>query len=334
MTLVFNIRPLHSLLGLSLMLTLAQCSQSGETDVIAEQAAIDQTLIETYIAANDTTVVAHESGIYYTIVDTVATGAPAAGGILSIYYTAKILEGSAFDIISRADNDDSVKLKQGVGAVYPIGLDIGLGLMKVGETFRFYIPSTLGFGGYAFSSLIPANSILEIEVEVAASQNESDILTEQLDLIDAYIIDQELNDTLANPIDSVEFLIAEQIYYKRMTEGTEDDTLRRNDTATISYIGTTLDGSEIDRRTTAQPLTYTFGVNAIISGLDDGVSAMERSETALIILPSHKAYGESAFIIPSYRKQDFVDLEIVPQYAAKVAPYEIVIFETSLLNNP
>ena len=130
------------------------------------------------------------------------------------------------------------------------------------------------------------------------------------------------------------FLPTEQIYYKRLSEGTENDTLRRNDLSTISYVGTTLDGSEFDRRTSANPLTYTFGINAIVTGLDEGISEMERGERALIILPSHKAYGESVFVIPSYRKQDFVDLEIIPQYGAKVAPYEILLFETSLLNNP
>ncbi|WP_422358927.1 FKBP-type peptidyl-prolyl cis-trans isomerase [Reichenbachiella sp.] len=328
---IFKLKFPQVLLGLVALYSLSQCSDSSAS---LDQTTVDQAAIEAYIAENDSNAVAHESGIYYSILDTVPTGAGASGNILSIYYSAKVMNGDAYDINSRSDGDDSVKLKQGVDAVFPVGLDIGLGLMKEGETFRFYIPSSLGYQDYSFSSLIPENSILEIEVEVAAVQNQDDIIAEELAAIDAYIISENLNDTIAHPKDSVEYLAAQQVYYKRLSEGTENDTLRNNDLSTISYIGRTLDGTEFDRRTNAAPLTYTFGANVIISGLDEGISEMERGESALIILPSHKAYGESVFVVPSYRKEDFVELEIIPLYASKVAPYEIVVFETSLLNNP
>ncbi|MEO9966964.1 MAG: FKBP-type peptidyl-prolyl cis-trans isomerase [Reichenbachiella sp.] len=330
---IFKYKHIRFILGWCALILFTQCSDSSD-DTTVDQDAIDQATIEEFLTENEIVAIADGSGIHYSIIDTVLTGAPAAGSILSIYYSARILNGSAYDENTRSNSNDSVKLKQGVGAVYPVGLDVGLGLMREGETFKFYIPSSLAYGDYSFSSLIPENSILEIEIELAAVQNEADILSEQLTAIDAYILDEALNNTTINPLDSIEYLAAEQIYYKRMVAGTADDTLRQNDFATISYIGTNLLKEEFDRRPSAEPLTYTFGANAIIVGLDDGVSAMERGETALIILPSHKAYGESAFVIPSYRKQDFVDLEIIPQYAAKVAPYEVLIFETSLLNNP
>lgn len=330
---IFKLKFPQILLGLVALYSLSRCGDSSDSTDL-DQAALDQAAIEAYLAENDSNAVAHESGIYYSILDTVPTGAAASGGILSVYYSAKVMNGNAYDVNSRSDGDDSVKLKQGVDAVFPVGLDIGLGLMREGETFRFYIPSTLGYQDYSFSSLIPENSILEIEIEVAAVQNEGDIIAAELAAIDAYIISENLNDTIAHPKDSVEYLAAQQIYYKRLSQGTENDTLRNNDISTISYVGRTLAGEEFDRRSNAAPLTYTFGTNTIIAGLDEGISEMERGESALIILPSHKAYGESVFVVPSYRKQDFVDLEIIPLYAAKVAPYEIVLFETSLLNNP
>lgn len=314
---------------------LIGCGDSGGDTTETDRDAEDQAAIEQYLEDNDIVAERHESGIYYTIVDTVLTGAPASGGILSVYYSAKILDGNEYDRNTRANGDDSLKLKQGANAVFPVGLDHGLGLMREGETFRFYIPSSLAYDDYdGFTSLIPQYAIVEIEVELAAIQSEADIISEQLTAIDDYIVDNNLNDTNTNPLDAVEYITAQQIYYKRLTAGTTNDTLRNNDLATISYVGTTLAGVEFDRRPGATPLTYTFGNNVIIAGLEDGLSEMERGETAMIILPSHKAYGESVFVIPEYRKQDFVDLEIIPQYAAKVAPYEIVIFETSLLNNP
>ena len=200
----FNSKFCVILFGALALLSFSQCGDSSD-DSDLEQAEIDRAAIEAYIAENDSNAVAHESGIYYSILDTVPTGIDAAGNILSIYYSAKILNGSAYDVNSRTDGDDFVKLKQGVDAVYPVGLDIGLGLMKEGERFRLYIPSALGYGDYSFSSLIPENSVLEIEVEVASVQNVDDVIAEELAAIDAYIISENLNDTIANPIDSVEF---------------------------------------------------------------------------------------------------------------------------------
>lgn len=319
---------------LVVLLVLCQCG--GKDDAIdpASQAATDKKLIEQHLSDNKITATEESSGIFYSTVTENPTGkTQAEGKILSIYYTAKILGGSTYAVHTRNEGD-SVKLKQGIGAVYPTGLDMGLALMKEGEKFIFYIPSALAYGDYSFSTLIPKHAVLEIEVELTAIQDEADILTQQLEHIDAYIISENLNNTTIQPLDSVKFLTAEQMYYKRVAAGTANTKLQTGELATISYTATTLDKKAIDIKSGAGALSYPFSTNAVVSGLDAGVSQMERGETALIILPSHKAYGASVFVVPDYRKQDFVDLEIIPQYAAKVAPYEIVLFETSLLNNP
>lgn len=319
-----------------MLLPLVLCQCEGKDDAIdpEDQAAKDKQIIEKHLSENKITAKEESSGIFYTAVTENPTGkTQTEGKILSIYYTAKVLGGNTYAIHTRNEGD-SVKLKQGVGAVYPIGLDQGLGLMKEGETFIFYIPSALGYGDYSFSTLIPKHAVLEVEVELVSIQNEAEVLTEELDRIDAYIVRENLNNTNAHPLDSVKFLEVEQVYYKRTVAGTANTKLQSGEQATISYTATTLDKKTIDRKSGAGALSYSFRTNAVLSGLDDGVSQMERGETALIIVPSHKAYGPSVFVIPDYRKQDFVDIEIIPQYAAKVAPYEIVFFETSLLNNP
>ncbi|SMD31844.1 FKBP-type peptidyl-prolyl cis-trans isomerase [Reichenbachiella faecimaris] len=348
---IFNTKNLRFLFALTSLFLLSYCNDSSDPTI--DQNAGDQAEIEAYLAENDTLAVADESGIYYHVIDTVPTGTSVnSGDILSIYYTAQVMNGSVIDQITRGE-EDSLLLRHGVDAIYPVGLDIGLGLMKEGETYRFYIPSSLAYGDYSFSSLIPENAILEIVVEITAIHSIADIIDNQYDQIIEYISDNQLDSTiidstfnttlgqwvhtdttLFHPLDSVRYFASEQIFYKRLAEGTENDTLRRNDLATISYTGSTLDGEVFDRIPNATPLTYTFDVGEVLEGLDVGISAMERSEDALIIIPSHKAYGESVFVIPRFTKQDFVDLEIIPQYAAKVAPYEIIMFETSLLNNP
>ncbi|MEP2024280.1 MAG: FKBP-type peptidyl-prolyl cis-trans isomerase [Reichenbachiella sp.] len=346
---ISNTKIFHLPIALVVLLMLSCCGDTDEP--VSDQDVADQATIEAYLAENDSLAEAHESGIYYVIVDTVPSGTQAAGNIMSIFYSAAIMGGSEIDNITKGE-EDSVMLKQGVDAIYPVGLDIGLSLMKEGETFRFYIPSSLAYGDYS-SSLIPENSIIVIEVEVAAIHNVADIIDDQHDQIEEYIEVQKLDSTiidsvfnstlnewvhtdttLFHPLDSVEYLISDQIYFKRQSEGTAGNMVIGGESATISYIGTTLSGDEFDRRPFATPLTYAFGTGEIIEGLDAGISVMERNEEALIIIPSHKAYGESVFVIPRFIKQDFVDLEIIPQYAAKVNPYEVVIFETTLQNNP
>lgn len=338
---IFTSKNIRFLFALSSLLVLSYCNDDTGESGTSDQDAADQIIIEAYLAENDTLAVAHESGIYYTVEDTVVTGSSVnSGDILSIYFTAQVMNGNVYDQITRGE-EDSLLLRHDVNAVYPVGLDIALGLMKEGETFTFYIPSSLAYGDYSFSSLIPENSILIIEVQLTGIHTLSDIIDTQNDQILDYIAEQQLDSTiigsdttLYHPLDSVEYIAAEQIYYKRLSEGVEDDTLRNNDLATISYIGTTLAGDEFDRIPTATPLSYSFGTGTILEGLDAGISEMERTEEALIIIPSHKAYGESVFVIPRYTKQDFVDLEIIPQYAAKVNPYEVIMFETTLHNNP
>ncbi|UXX78633.1 FKBP-type peptidyl-prolyl cis-trans isomerase [Reichenbachiella carrageenanivorans] len=330
---IFNLNRICILIGFCISLTLVGCSDddAGSSDLLYA----DQEKIEAYLAENNLTATKDDSGIYYTIVTENPTGDTQANGkILSIFYSAKVMGGSGYD--ARVKNThDSLLLKQGVNAVYPVGLDLGLAKMKVGETFIFYIPSTLGYGDYSFSSLIPSHAILEIEVELVAIQNESDVLAVELDAINAYIVSEDLNNTTAHPLDPVEYASSDQIYYKRQQAGTANATVKNNELVSINYVGSGLDGTEFDRRTGANIFEYTFGSGEVITGLDAGVGMMEKGESALIILPSHKAYGESVgLVIPQADKQEFVALEIIPQYATKVKPYQIVTFEVNLLNNP
>lgn len=330
---IFNLNRTFILIGFCISLTLAGCSDDDASS--SGLLASDQEKIETYLAENDLTATKDDSGIYYTVVTENPTGDTQSNGkILSIFYSAKVMGGSGYD--ARVKNThDSLLLKQGVNAIYPIGLDLGLAKMKVGETYIFYIPSSLGYGDYSFSSLIPSNAILEIEVALVAIQNESDVLAVQLDAINDYIAAEDLNNTTAHPLDPVEYSSSDQIYYKRQKAGTANATVNTNETIQINYVGRDLDGNEFDRRTGANIFDYAFGTGEVVAGLDAGIAQMEKGETALIILPSHKAYGESVgMVVPQADKQEFVEREIIPQYATKVMPYQIVTFEVNLLNNP
>jgi len=294
-----------------------------------DQSTIDDAIIQQYLADSSLTATADPSGIYYyPTVSNPAGNDQSLGSILTIYYTARVLNGQVIEIVTA---DDSVKLKQGASAVYPVGLDIGLVNMREGETFVFILPSSLALGTFTFSTLIPANSILEIEVGLLQIQNELDVLTEEQNLINTFIVNENLNDTIANPINSVDALTS-GIFYKRRTVGISNDVLLPGDLASFSYRGMFLDdlNNVFDATVAGETFDYTFMSGTIIPGIEAGLDVMERNEEAWLIIPSGLAYKESAFVIPSYLSDEFVELDIIPQYAAKIQPYKVVLFETTL----
>lgn len=330
------------LLILGVLALLSSCGD--DSDPISDRVAADNATIKQYLADSSIVALADESGIFYSIDTANAPGdtQPLNGSILSIYYTASVLYGDTYEINTETSGNDPLLLKQGVNAVYPVGLDIGLAYMKQGETFTFYIPSELAYRDFSYSTLIPEYAILVITVELVDIQNEFDIYNQEITLIDDYIRTNQLDSTnidpitsdttLYHPLDSVEFM-EPGFYYKRQSQGLLNDTLLIGDPASFTYTGYTLDSTEFDRRGLTEPFLFTFGNGSMIEGLEVGMGAMERNEAALFIIPSMNGYKESVFVVPSYLKQDFVDLDIIPQYSAKVAPFEVILFETQLLTN-
>jgi FKBP-type peptidyl-prolyl cis-trans isomerase len=326
----------------------------GEDDISGDQedrSASDKVAIEQYLMDSSIVAIEDPSGIYYSIPLANPTGDTQElfGRVLSIYYTARILGDSlSFDANTLEGGDMPLKLKQGVNSVFPAGLDIGLAYMKKGEKFIFYIPSALAYQDYSFSTLIPAYSILEIEVELIDIENELDILTEEISLIENYIAQAQLDSTiidstlvmgvyikdttLYHPLDSVE-LLPSGVYYKRQSEGLVSDTLQLGDIAAFSYDSYNLDSVALDQRPSGEPFVFSFLEQRIMEGIESGLQVMERNESALLIIPSMYGYKESVFVIPSFQKQEFVDLEIIPQYAAKINPFEVLIFEIHLMPN-
>ena len=61
---------------------------------------------------------------------------------------------------------------------------------------------------------------------------------------------------------------------------------------TVHYDGETLDGNRFDSsRSRGEPFVFSLGLGQVISGWDEGVATMSEGERALLIIPSHLAYG-------------------------------------------
>ncbi|KAF9946952.1 Peptidyl-prolyl cis-trans isomerase fkbp13, chloroplastic [Mortierella alpina] len=87
-----------------------------------------------------------------------------SGDKLSMHYTGTLHKtGAKFD--SSLDRGRTFDFTLGVGQVIK-GWDQGLEKMCVGEKRKLTIPASLGYGGRAMGSAIPAHSALNFEVEL------------------------------------------------------------------------------------------------------------------------------------------------------------------------
>jgi FKBP-type peptidyl-prolyl cis-trans isomerase 2 len=105
---------------------------------------------------------------------------------------------------------------------------------------------------------------------------------------------------------------------------------------TLEYTGSTEDGTVFDSTEWEgrEPLTFTFGVDALIPGFEEGLLGMKVGESKEIFVPVEKAYGEyseEAIIRQEIPKSKLpkdiepeVGLQLVTESQAGPLPVEIV----------
>jgi len=310
---------------------LQSCGGLDDNDFIDsdELSDLDDAEISQFLTDNNITAEKDaNTGIYFTKDVENPDGVEASGKICSIYYTASLLDGSVFDEHLEADGD-GILLRQGVNAILPFGLEFGLGLMSQGETYTFYIPSQRAYGAFAFSTIIPANSIIKMEVTLDAVIGELELLERESQTIDDFIEDNELNDLDKNPLEAVQTL-GSGVRFKRLVEGAGESLPERSQQVSIAYKGTFLDGKVFDETVGDAVFRYTFDNNAVIPGFDEGVGQLRQGDKGLIIIPSNSAYAQSVRVIPAFFKSEFISNNIIPGYVDSIDPYTILLFEIEL----
>jgi len=86
---------------------------------------------------------------------------PSSSSYITATYTGKLIDGSTFD------SGTNVYLGQVAGLVP--GFQEGVKLMNVGGTYRFYIPSNLGYDTVSTNTKIPPYSNLIFEVNLISA---------------------------------------------------------------------------------------------------------------------------------------------------------------------
>lgn len=315
------VRGLMKRLSPYFLLILGLCALSCKDDETST-AQKEEEIITEYLDSAGLADVAQqdESGLYYYSITLNSDGKTQSDGkVLSIFYKLQVLGGQMLDELDSLDGDTLV-VKQGADAIYPVGLDLALDYMKEGETWGFILPSDLAYGNYSYSTLLPANSVILAEITLLEIRSEDDVLTEELKRINQYVYDNGL-DSAVTLSDGMRFMVVSS------GSGSSPQT---GDEISIAYKLTDLDKNVLDQASSSDPFTYDYNEGTVISGLDAGVGRMITGEEALLIIPSSLGYGESAQVIPDYLTDDMIDLDIVPAYAAKVGPYVPLVFDVTL----
>jgi len=128
-----------------------------------EQLAADEVRIKQFIETNNIPAVRHQSGLYYQIIEP-GTGnlVYAANTSITAKYALRLLNGTTVP-------QPAEPIKFTLGGVI-LGWQIGIPLIQKGGKIRLIVPS-----GYAYGSQlrdgIPANSILDFDIELVDAEN-------------------------------------------------------------------------------------------------------------------------------------------------------------------
>ena len=101
------------------------------------------------------------SGLQYEVLEATLGQKPKATDTVKVHYEGTLIDGTVFDSSYR--RGESIKF--GLNQVIK-GWTEGLQLMPVGSTYRFFIPSDLGYGDRGAGADIPGGAALIFDVEL------------------------------------------------------------------------------------------------------------------------------------------------------------------------
>jgi len=103
------------------------------------------------------------SGLQYEVLEEGEAGAssPSASDTVTVHYHGTLIDGTVFDSSVERNQPATFGLNQVIA-----GWTEGVQLMKVGDKYRFYIPSELAYGEAGAGGMIGPNATLIFDVEL------------------------------------------------------------------------------------------------------------------------------------------------------------------------
>lgn len=314
---------LWSLLGL-LLLVLPACQKDEPVDeakALRELLARQDVEINNYLTQNNITAQKDEWGIYREQVQANATGEVVSeGDVALLHYTFKTLAG---EVVATSIGAAPVRITQSPNRAYlPYALGENLQYVKVGETYRFYVPSPYAYDTYSDEE-IPAQAILIMELQVLDVYHNAQEVgeAEQADIQAWLLENNRTSEVLANGLHKIV-----------LQEGTGELPVN-GDTAKVYYKGSYLSGEVFDQNLTGDGFRFKLGNQAVVEGFEQAVKSMKVGEKALFILPSALAYRNTGvFALPHDKIKKFQEAGYISTSQRIIPPFSTLVFELELLS--
>jgi peptidylprolyl isomerase len=199
--------------------------------------------------------------------------APQEGDILSLNFTASLPDGTQFTN-TQQESGKPITIVFLQDQILP-GMDEGLGLMKVGGTARMVLPPELAFGEAGYSSIVPPNSQVILDVELISAEEPP-----QPTLVAA----SELTTT------------ASGLKYADLTTG-DGEPVSAGDIVSTQFTIWVQGEDEADYITSSigrEPLTFTQGAgDTVFPGWEEGMLGMQVGGKRLLVIPPELGLGQT-----------------------------------------
>ncbi len=260
------------------------------------------------------------SGLYYIVLKKGKGAKGENGKKASVNYTGSLLDGTVFDsnVDPQFNHVQPIEFTVGTGQMIK-GWDKMVPLMNSGDKVIAILPSPLAYGPQARPPHIPANGILQFEMElldpavIAKAQADAEEKAKAQVKIQAAADEKIILDYLkknkikvalvpksgvlkANP--KVAYKDVSGLYYIVNKVGT--GTKAANDkNVSMNYTGSLLDGTVFDSNVDPKfnhvdPIKFVVGKGQMIKGWDKMAPNMKVGHKVTAILPSGLAYGPQA----------------------------------------
>jgi FKBP-type peptidyl-prolyl cis-trans isomerase FkpA len=287
-----------------------------ESDLEKRMKADDER-ITSYLTENNIDATKHDKGFYFQKLTENTSGQTLqTGDVIDFYYKISLLDGTLIDE-SIESRDTISQIRLGYWAVVPIGLDIGISIMRTGEKFRFFMPSYLAYD-YISSGKIESYSNFIIDIEVLDKKTETEINDAQIDSIQHYV------DTSFTNYEK----FATGLYYIPETEGTGEKPFS-NSKVTINFTRKYLNGRVIKKTPDGQPSVFYLNNNQAVQGLEEGLLQMKQGGKATLIMPASIGFMESVCVIPESMRGVLLNLRVIN---TEVIPYSIIMYNVELVS--
>lgn len=298
-------------------LMLFSCS-IGDNDY-ERQVKIDDQILYKYMADNNIQAQKHSEGFYYQVITANPSGAALKkNDVVSFYYTITNLNTSTLQPqatpieTNELPGQKPALFKLLTYSIIPEGLDNAVSMMRVGEKYRFYIPSYLAYGSYSTSDF-SANSNFIIDIRIVDAKTETEMDDIQIDSIENYV----------NTKYATFEKYASGLYFVDSIPGTGRKPIAI-DYVSIDFSRKYMDDNIIK---VEQNVSFFLSQGKAVQGLEEGLMLMKEGGTSVLLMPSKLAFKQSVCVIPQKARANLLNDRII---STDVLPYSILKYVVKL----